>query len=235
MPNIKYLIKNILRWLDYHLGIRAWLSSEPKQLLDTTFLTGEKELDYGWVIGHAGVGPGKALDVGGVNSPISSILVSLGFEVTGVDLRPDIQYELDNFIFINDDFLTTQRLLAQTYDLVVLCSTVEHIGLFGRYENRDERDGDLLAMKKVFKLLKPKGICILTIPVGQDGVYAPWHRIYGEKRLPQLLDQFHILESRFFVKKNNGKWSVSSSEDALAFKGNSSKYAIGQFVLSISR
>ena len=233
MLNIKYLIKNTLKWLDYHIGFRAWLSSEPGKALDITLLSGEKELDYGWVIGHAGVGPGKALDVGCLNSPISSILVSLGFEVTGIDLRPYIQYELENFTFINGDFLGIQ-LLDQTYDLIVLCSTVEHIGLFGRYENRDDQNGDLLAMKKVFRLLKPKGISLLTIPIGQDGIYTPWHRIYGKERLPKLLDQFSIIESRFFIKKNNMKWSISNLEDALIFKGSGSKYALGQFVLSIS-
>jgi len=233
MLNIKYLIKKTLKWLDYHIGFRHWLSSEPGQSLDTTLLSGEKELDYGWVIGHAGVGPGKALDVGCLNSPISSILVSLGFEVTGIDLRPYIQYTLDNFSFINDDFSRIQ-LLDLTYDLIVLCSTVEHIGLLGRYENRDDQDGDLLAMKKVFRLLKPKGVCLLTIPIGQDGIYTPWHRIYGKERLPKLLDQFSIIESRFFIKKNNMKWSISNLEDALIFKGSGSKYALGQFVLSIS-
>jgi SAM-dependent methyltransferase len=232
MPNIKYSIKKLLRWLDYHIGVRAWLSSEPNQNMeDVDFLRGTRELEYGWVAANVPAASGSAVDVGCVNSPISSIMTMLGYRVIGVDMRDDIPYRLDGFSMIQGDFNQVD-LPFESFDVVVLCSTVEHIGLAGRYDNLHLPDGDLMAMSKVQNILKPTGICILTIPVGLDDVYVPWHRIYGIKRLPQLLQGFRVLKSQYFVKNSWDKWHESNGEEALSFAGSGSRYALGVFVLS---
>ena len=231
----KSSIKRSLKRLDEKLGFRAWLSSEPKEQLDEPlFLKGEKDLDYGWVVANAGRGPGRALDVGFVNSPLSAILVALEYSVTGVDLRCDVPYDLPGFTTAQGDFLQVE-LQEKAYDLVVLCSTVEHIGLTGRYDNRENQDGDLQAMARVSRLLKPGRKCILTIPVGMDGVYSPWHRVYGYIRLPLLLQGFNIEKENFFVKHSSNKWRKCNRKTALAFKGSASRYALGQFVLRIKK
>jgi len=229
--NLKYGIKKILKWIDNKLGIRAWFLSEPKQALHSnSFLKGEKELDYGWVAANVGDGIGKALDVGCVNSPVSAILATIGYDVIGIDLRPGIPYILNNFHFINEDFLEVS-FEKKFFDVVVLCSTVEHIGLEGRYGNEDIINGDLIAMSKVLDILKSDGICILTVPVGVDGIFKPWHIIYGEERFPKLIRGFNITKSRFFVKKTWDKWYKTDQEEAFSFHGNELRYAIGQYVL----
>jgi SAM-dependent methyltransferase len=229
----KSSVKKTLKWLDYKLGLRAWLSSEPKEKLEEPlFLKGEKDLDYAWVVAHAGKGPGRALDVGFVNSPLSAILNALGYTVTGVDLRCDVPYELKEFTAIQGDF--NQATLPFNYfDLAVLCSTVEHIGLSGRYDNPDNPDGDLQAMAKVRQVMKKDGKCILTIPVGLDGTFSPWHRVYGEERLPRLLEGFTITEFAFHVKESSDKWKPCERKKALAFRGSPSRYALGQFILQL--
>jgi SAM-dependent methyltransferase len=228
----KSTVKNSLKWLDAKIGIRAWLSSEPKEKLDEPlFLKGEKDLDYAWVVAHVGHGPGKALDVGFVNSPLSAILLALEYSVTGIDLRCDVPYELKGFTQLQGD-ITRLELEPDSFDLAILCSTVEHVGLSGRYDNRENPDGDLQAMTKISEVLRKDGKCILTIPVGLDGVYSPWHRVYGEKRLPLLLDLFKVEECNFYMKSGSDKWKAVEKSKALAFHGSASRYALGQFVLS---
>jgi len=56
-------------------------------------------------------------------------------------------------------------------------------------------DGDLDAMGILRELLAPGGRMILTIPVGRDQICGPYHRIYGEDRLPRLLDGFGVSTS----------------------------------------
>jgi SAM-dependent methyltransferase len=226
-------IKNLLKWLDSKLGFRAWLSSEPNEKLEEPlFLKGEKDLDYGWVIANSGKGPARALDVGFVNSPLSAILTAQGFTVTGVDLRCDVPYELPGFSPVQGDFLQVD-LPKKEYDLIVLCSTIEHVGLSGRYDNKENPNGDLEAMAKVRQSLKADGICILTIPVGVDGIFSPWHRVYGESRLPLLLKGFKVEKNNFYVRQTSTKWHICDEKTALAFKGGASRYALGQFVLRI--
>jgi SAM-dependent methyltransferase len=228
---MKRSIKRMLRWLDHILGIRAWLSSEPNQSIEEmSFLRGSRELEYGWVAANVPTGLGSALDIGCVNSPISPILAMMGYKVVGVDIRDDIPYELNGFKMVQGDF-TQLNFPQESFDLVVLCSTVEHIGLVGRYDNFSIPDGDLAAMVKVRNILKLTGVCILTIPVGVDGVYLPWHRVYGNERLAQLLQGYKVLKSRYFVKSGWDKWCESSQEIALSFTGSASQYALGHFIL----
>jgi hypothetical protein len=59
----KRTLKAILKSLDQPIGIRAWLSDEPRLLPSGGFdLHGEKELDWGWVSANVPPGPGRALD-----------------------------------------------------------------------------------------------------------------------------------------------------------------------------
>lgn len=90
---------------------------------------------------------------------------------------------------VTTDFITTQI----EYDCIVAYSSLEHLGL-GRYGDPLDPDGDLKAMKEIFKHLKPNGLCILGIPVGRDCLVWNAHRIYGNTRLPLLCEGFQELE-----------------------------------------
>jgi hypothetical protein len=226
---IKRAIRSVLKNIDEFLGIRAWLSDDirPPKGFD---LHGEKELDWGWVAANVPPGPGRALDVGCVGSPMSLILVSMGYEVVGIDLRAGMPFLLEGFQFIQGNF-NEISLESASFDLAILCSTVEHIGLAGRYGSGEESEGDIKAMSRVLTVLKPMGTCILTVPVGLDGVYRPWHRVYGKERLPRLLQGFSIIKRRYFVKWPKSYWVEASEEEALSFPSSASCYALGQFVL----
>ena len=119
---------------------------------------------------------------------------------------------------------------AERFDQILNCSSVEHVGLGGRYGSSDAPDGDLDAMRTMGALLTGGGRMILTIPVGRDQVCAPQHRIYGEQRLPRLLDGYTPLEEQFW-RKQGARWVPCERSDALATEGSASFYSLGLFVL----
>jgi len=87
-------------------------------------------------------------------------------------------------------------------------------------------------------LMKPGGVMLLTIPVGQDAVFAPLTRVYGKERLPRLLDGYIVEKEAFWVKDQENCWVQADKETALSFQASAGSwdplqnvYAIGCFVL----
>jgi hypothetical protein len=156
-------------------------------------------------------------------------MLALGYDVTAVDPWVDVSNKVGGFSFISGDFLDVKFQVG--FDLIVLCSVVEHVGISGRYNSRDMVDADLGVMDKVRSLLINEGLVFLTVPVGQDAVHKPWHRVYGQSRLPRLLQGFEVVRSRFLVKKPGGPWEVATQATALAQPVDVRRYALGEFVL----
>jgi predicted SAM-dependent methyltransferase len=108
---------------------------------------------------------------------------------------------------------------AESFDVVINCSTIEHVGLAGRYNIvKNESDGDLAAMKKLHGLMRPGGIMILTLPVGQDYTASYLHRVYGNNRLPKLLENYSIVKESYWTKEDLQTWVQVDREKALAYK-----------------
>lgn len=125
--------------------------------------------------------------------------------------------------------------MSKDFDVVVACSAIEHFGLSGRFGSSEDEDGDLKAMRKIATLLKPSGLFFLTIPVGTDMVFRPWHRVYGEKRLKTLLDGFEVAQSRFLVKEPWGPWYKVPREVALQAPADQVRYGLGEMILRTKR
>jgi hypothetical protein len=85
------------------------------------------------------------------------------------------------------------------------------------------------------EVLRPEGRMVMTVPVGQDLVCPPLHRIYGIERLPRLLAGYAIEEQQFWWKRpRRSTWEQTDRETALATQGSASFYALGLFVLTRS-
>jgi SAM-dependent methyltransferase len=202
-------------------------------------LAGDRDIEWSWVASQIPLGPGKALDFGAGNGCLGLIAAQRGFKVTAVDIEPVIwHYIHPELEFIQGDILNVM-LSANYYDLVINCSTVEHIGLVGRYGvTEDNPEGDLQAMARLSASMKMGGIMLLTIPVGQDAVFSPMCRVYGVERLPLLLDGFNIQKEAFWAKDNSNRWLLTEKETALNFEALAGSwnplnniYALGCFVL----
>jgi SAM-dependent methyltransferase len=162
-----------------------------------------------------------------------------GFKVTAVDLE-NVEWPFvhPNLVFQQGDMLL-MTFPSEYFDLILNCSSVEHVGLAGRYSvSEANEDGDLKVMNRLRDMLKFSGRMLLTVPIGIDSVFAPLARIYGKKRLPKLLDGYDIEEECYWIKDEHNRWILCDKNHALSFPASAGSwdhtrniYALGCFSL----
>lgn len=240
---VSYILLNAPRraWIDSR-GMIANLFRPPevKQIgLARQNLLGDRDIEYSWVASQIPCGSGEAMDFGNGGSHLGLIAAQSGFNVTAVDMGPVTwPYVHPRLHFVQGDILNLQ-FPPQHFDLIVNCSTVEHVGIVGRYDVTENRsDGDLEAMARLLALMKPGGIMLLTIPIGRDAVFAPLCRVYGQERLPRLLRGYLVEKEEFWVKDDENRWVLNTRETALNFEASAGSWdpmqnvtALGCFVL----
>ncbi len=236
----KFLIPVYLpRWVQKPL-LRAKRAFIPPQVEDLSLdLAGDRDIEWSFIASRLPTGSGEVLDFGCGCGNMSIHAVQKGYRVVAVDLEPSsFPWCHPNVEIVCGDLLKLD-LPQGRFDFVLNCSTVEHVGLNGRYGVAvEESDGDLWAMQKLRKLLKPSGRMLMTIPCGQDATIAPWHRVYGKERLPKLLESYEVGEQGYWVKHQDNRWYPASKEQALSYQptshptiGVKCSYALGCFVL----
>jgi SAM-dependent methyltransferase len=195
-------------------------------------LVGERDVEWAWTLAHVHRGPGRVLDFGSGNGMLALGVSFAGNHAVAVDL------EHEQYLFRGHDIEYVQGDFNEldfehgSFDQIINCSSIEHVGLAGRYGSPDDSDGDLRAMAKMAGLLKPGGDMVLSIPVGHDAVHAPWHRVYGERRLPQLLERWNVVEESYWAKKEIEQYEPVTREEALAEEGSATYYALGLYVVT---
>lgn len=195
-------------------------------------LKGDRAIEVGWIVARAGTVPARTLDVGSGVGVMAGYLSGMGHSVTCVDpFEAPWHLPTHRIAYVRGDVNTAE--FPGLFDLITACSAVEHIGLGGRYGiDQDQVDGDLLALSRLSNLLAPGGRILLTIPVGQDAVINPHHRIYGAQRLSQLLDGFTIRAEAYWWKADGHRWEPCLREQALGVVGTKGFYALGFFELA---
>ena len=193
---------------------------------------GDRIIEWSYVAGRIPDGPGDALDFGPGKSWLSMIAVNRGYRVTEVDLRDHAKLYVEPDIERKIGDISGTALPAGRYDLVINCSSIEHVGLAGRYgEKTDRREGDLDAMSQLRSLLKPGGKMLLTLPVGTDSVFRPLHRVYGEERLPRLLEGWDIDHEEYWRKSEDNRWERAPRHEVIAAVPRWDLYGLGCFTL----
>ena len=196
-------------------------------------LTGDRDIEWSWVAAHVPDNPGAVLDFGCGESALGLIAAMKGGDVTGFDRQqvrrpygsPNLRLETGDIL--NSDFTDKH------FDVIINCSSIEHVGLAGRYGSTDAADGDLIAMERLRRVLKaPGGTMILTVPVGKDSVFKPLHRVYGVRRLKLLLGGYTVVKKEFWSKRSSlPVWTQVSEGEAVDVQPSESFYALGLFVL----
>ncbi|MBN1917648.1 MAG: glycosyltransferase [Verrucomicrobia bacterium] len=194
-------------------------------------LSGDRDVEYAWIAAHMPNGPGHMLDFGAGFGNLGLMAAQSGHEVTAIDLRDVYWHYAHPAITFRRGDLFDLDLPEGSYDLILNCSTVEHVGLGGRYGAGERPDGDLDAMRRLGALIKPGGTMLMTIPVGRDMVVRPLHRIYGAERLPRLLEGWRVEASQFWVKNDTNTWIPCDESQALDFQPTEHVYGLGCFVL----
>ncbi len=225
---IKKVLRGTINAADRVLHLRQLMRDESCQQHP---LQGDRAIEWSWIVANLPPSPADVLDFGCVQSVLTGISARLGHRVTAIDLR-DIEYEMTGVVFRQGD-LRHMDFGGKRFDAILNCSTVEHVGLCGRYGTIEEgRDGDLSAMAMLRGLLAPGGRMLLTVPIGRDAVFSPFHRIYGPQRLPKLLDGFRMEKEEYWAK-TGGLWKCIERHEALLVQGTEEFYALGLFVLGI--
>jgi 2-polyprenyl-3-methyl-5-hydroxy-6-metoxy-1,4-benzoquinol methylase len=185
--------------------------------------THERIIERAWIFRHLHTFPPgtRVLDLGCAESILSIELASSGFRVTGVDARP---YPLKhpNFVFVQGDICHYQ-LEHERFQAIVALSTIEHIGL-GFYGDPRNNSTDQLAMDEIYRLLKPDGRLLMTVPYGQHAV-TPQHRIYDADSLRTLLRRFKVEKIDYGIRVDEKTWvSPSAEKDAALQKHDPATY-----------
>jgi len=222
-------MKRIVRGIRQRLGSFILPAQPP---LSWPNLAGDREIEWSWVAANMPQGPGAVLDFGSGDSYLGLIAAQRDYDVMTIDLgKVEWPYLHPALRFMQGDLLTLD-LPKSHFDLIINCSTVEHVGLAGRYGVTQNRaDGDLSAMQRLRDVMKPDGIMLLTVPVGRDAVFPPLHRVYGEQRLPQLLRGYTAVKEKYMVKDDRNRWVFAEKNTALTRTPLERCYGLGCFVL----
>lgn len=201
------------------------------QAHDERTLAGDGEIKWTWILAHIRHSEGLVLDVGSGNGMTALGASFAGSDVVAVGPEPEqFPFHPHGIQYVQGD-LNRLEFDPASFDQILSCSSVEHVGLSGRSDASEDPEGDLLAMEKMAGLLKPDGDMVLTIPVGLDAVHAPLHRIYGEQRLGCLLRNWEIREESYWAKLTGEKYEPVTRGQALSDKGSNRYYALGLYVL----
>ena len=200
---------------------------------------GERNVEWSFLSKEMPDGPGEAIEFGCEQGYMSLLAAQKGFHVLANDLQEQsFTWQHPNVEFRCGDFLTLD-FPKNYFDLAINCSSVEHVGVAGRYGiTAEQSEGDVQVMQRLADVLKPGGILLMTAPCGRDAVMAPWCRVYGAQRLPRLFAPFQMVKESYWVKDSQNRWVFAAREKALDFQprndpsdGHGCAYALGCFVL----
>ena len=156
----------------------------------------ERVVEVPWVLRHLKKGQ-RTVDVGcAENAYLGRLFRRVGF-LYGIVTRPcPFRHRRFRFRWANIARRTPFR--SGFFKQIVCISTLKHIGLKA-YGNPPFPQGDLHALRQMYRLLAPDGRLLLTIPFGQREFHG-WFKVYDSKQWDRLLNktQFKIREEACF-------------------------------------
>jgi len=178
-------------------------------------------IEYSFAIGKlASLGKGKLLDVGCVArlNPVPATLASIGWEVYGIDMR-QFKFRFPNFQFIRGD-ITGTDFPDNFFDAVSAVSTLEHIGLKGRYGvSQGDSGGDAKAVREIRRILRDSGRLLVTLPCQKEARQTALNRIYDRDSLAALFADWEIEERIFYTQDTEGVWVLVAEEEVWEMTG----------------
>ncbi|MFC1756624.1 class I SAM-dependent methyltransferase [Patescibacteria group bacterium] len=159
----------------------------------------ERVVENTFVLANIPELPAKILDFGVTSSWLSIRLASLGYKITGLDMRP-YEFSHPNIKLIRGDLFETS-LPKEEYDAILVVSTLEHV------------DADERALQILSESLKIGGKLFITVPFGQEAI-LPSHRVYSKKRLEKIVPpNLNIKKIAYYKKDSSMVWLESKEED----------------------
>ena len=167
----------------------------------------EQIVEAGLMLRHIRPDERRVLDFGGYESVLPLTLSALGHQVTVLDQRA-YPFKGPGLQSIAGDLFGQSLLPQKSFDLVLSVSTIEHLGL-GRYDDVEIPDGDRLGVERLWRLVRPGGRLMATVPAGRPAVQRGY-RTYDESRIRAV---FPPLATLLWFKKDGrfGTWSAADA------------------------
>ncbi len=192
-------------------------------------------IEYSFVIGKlASLEKGKVLDVGCTArlNFLPAALTSIGWEVYGVDIR-QFKFRFPNFHFVLGD-VTRTGFPDCFFDAVYAVSTLEHIGLSGRYGiSTHDPEGDVKALREMRRILRAGGRLLVTLPYGKEKRQTTLNRVYSRDSLEDLFSKWEIKDKVFYAQDKEGFWVPVVEEKVWGTEKN--KEAIALLELAVQK
>lgn len=183
------------KWKDYFKHIVKWE------------VFSERILENPLIIQHLPQKKSRILDVGSRYSQVPLEMAALGHEVVALDIE-DYVFKHKNLRFVKGDIRKTP-FRNNYFDVVTIISTLEHVGMGETsYGDAQEADGDVTAMKEICRILKPRGLILMTLPFGKAKV-LPFLRVYDRRRIKQISKGFSI-RREVYMYNNKESWEIST-------------------------
>lgn len=189
----------------------------------------DRDLEYPWVLKNIDMKEGKLLDIGStVGQMLRDVLPKeIDISILNINTMKDV----DGVNQIEGDIRGTD-LKSNIFDCITCISTLEHIGVQGRYGVEKDEYGDMKAMKEMHRLLKPGGRLVLTVPYGSKDV-LPINKLYNKNRISELFKGYKVTKEEYM--KFNSKYhlwlTVDETEAAKTDWLKERWYSLGLFVL----
>ena len=183
------------------VGLPEWLVKLAYKFVDVeknSPTVDERVLEYSFAISKiAQMKPGNLLDVGCVArmNLIPAVACELGWKVQGIDIR-NYNFEHPNFTFMKGSILGP-LLRKDTFDVITCISTLEHIGIKGRYGEKCIPWGDRSTFNRVRELLQDKGAFLVTLPFGKEYQVTSLNRIYDRDNLDWLCKGWKVVDEKY--------------------------------------
>ena len=208
---IKFIVYRIVSRLGISLLRRLFPEYFAKEPLAPT----DRYIEYPFIIRNLPKPPAKVLDVGCSGSFFPLLLASFGYDTYGIDIRnyPILnKLKFKNFTFVKGDIKETP-FPNSYFDVITAISTIEHIGISGRYGIEDDPEGDKKALEEMVRILKPQGTILLTIPFGKGKVIKPYMRVYDDVRIKNLIKGCIIEAEEYCMQDERDNWMKCSKEE----------------------
>lgn len=212
----KKSIKEVAYEIFSKAGVKFFYKIFPEYFAKQPLKPTDRYVEYPFVVRNLPPLPARVLDVGCAGSFFPLILAGFGYDVYAIDVR---EYAILNamriahFTFSKEDIRKTSY-PDNFFDSVFAVSTIEHIGLSGRYGMNEDSVGDQTALNEMARILKASGCIVLTVPFGKARVVRPHHRIYDKSKIMQLVGKLKIDNEEYYLRNPQGDWQSCSQEQA---------------------